>query len=120
MSRALTSSPTWLHRKMCLSCGFDGKELQGDRDQRTFCCPSCGSDLYARPPKSYAAMEGLAQPSADACTTDETCIQHHEQRRRNRWHRGAARFESMVVWSIGVLLIVVVAAGVVQDLIARS
>lgn len=120
MSRALTSSPTWLHRKMCLSCGFDGKEIQGDREPCTFSCPSCGSDLYARPPRSYAAMEGFAGPAPADGAPELSVSRRQERRRRKKWHRGAARFESMVVWSIGVLLLMVVAAGVVQDLLART
>lgn len=44
---------------MCLGCGFDGRELQGERGRFTFVCPCCGEDLYARPPRSYAQLEGL-------------------------------------------------------------
>jgi predicted RNA-binding Zn-ribbon protein involved in translation (DUF1610 family) len=41
---------------MCLSCGYDGAEVQHDG---TWICPNCGQDLYERPPMSYAEMEGL-------------------------------------------------------------
>lgn len=46
-----------LARKRCLRCGFDGPELQGELQD--FCCPHCGQDLYARPPRTYFELEGL-------------------------------------------------------------
>ncbi len=55
-------------RRMCLACGFDGDLLQGDYLPASFTCPSCGADLYARPPKAYSELEDLgparATPSA--------------------------------------------------------
>jgi predicted RNA-binding Zn-ribbon protein involved in translation (DUF1610 family) len=57
-----TVGTTTLSRKQlktCLNCGHDGPELQGERGQALFVCPCCGQDLYARPPRSYAEMEGL-------------------------------------------------------------
>ncbi|MEM8835974.1 MAG: hypothetical protein AAGD00_09160 [Planctomycetota bacterium] len=30
----------------------------------TFTCPACGEDLYARPARSYAELEGLLDPPA--------------------------------------------------------
>ena len=44
---------------MCLSCGYEGDELQGPLSAIRYRCPSCQTDLYARPPRSYAQMEGL-------------------------------------------------------------
>jgi len=46
---------------MCLRCGHDGPSLQGDNARETFVCPSCGEDLYARPARSYAELEGLTR-----------------------------------------------------------
>lgn len=46
---------------MCLGCGFDGPELQGERGSLTFVCPGCSADLYARPARSYAEMEGFVE-----------------------------------------------------------
>ena len=58
--RALrTPLSTRLHRKVCLSCGYDGNAIQGHRAESTYACPNCGEDLYARPPRSYAELEGL-------------------------------------------------------------
>lgn len=48
-----------VHRRLCLSCGYDGPALQGHRAEATYVCPNCGEDLYARPPRSYAEMEGF-------------------------------------------------------------
>lgn len=53
---------------MCLDCGFDGPELQPSSRSLTFVCPGCGSDLYARPPRSYAEMEGLAPSTSPSHT----------------------------------------------------
>ncbi len=53
---------------MCLGCGFDGPELQGERGSLTFVCPGCDADLYARPARSYAEMEGFVEPNdSGAC-----------------------------------------------------
>lgn len=51
---------------MCLDCGYRGRELQGERILVTFTCPSCQADLYARPARSYAEMEGLEQGVCDS------------------------------------------------------
>lgn len=48
---------------MCLSCGFAGRALQGGSGETAWACPRCGADLYARPPRSYAEMEGLSDSS---------------------------------------------------------
>lgn len=50
---------------MCLACGYSGAEVQGPLALLKYRCPSCQTDLYARPPRSYAQMEGLA-PAATA------------------------------------------------------
>lgn len=44
---------------MCLGCGFDGAAIQSDLREGGWTCPRCAADLYARPPRSYADMEGL-------------------------------------------------------------
>lgn len=44
---------------MCLACGYDGRIIQAGRSDPAWQCPQCGADLYARPPRSYAEMEGL-------------------------------------------------------------
>lgn len=55
------SFPSRIDARMCLSCGYRGEELQspiGDIVR----CPECGEDLYSRPPRSYAELEGFADP----------------------------------------------------------
>jgi hypothetical protein len=47
---------------MCLSCGFDGAAIQSDSREHGWQCPRCNADLYARPPRSYAELEGLNDP----------------------------------------------------------
>ena len=59
MRTAKRKVPARLRTRTCLSCGYDGPSLQGHRGKVTFLCPCCGQDLYARPPRSYAEMEGL-------------------------------------------------------------
>ncbi|MBL8745525.1 MAG: hypothetical protein JNK58_04120 [Phycisphaerae bacterium] len=60
MARAATVMSPRLARRMCLCCGFDGRAIQNDSRETEWACPRCGSDLYARPPKSYAELEALS------------------------------------------------------------
>lgn len=55
---------------MCLSCGHTGAELQPTHraSQFVYECPCCGADLYARPPRSYAEMEGIEPAAARSRT----------------------------------------------------
>ena len=64
-----------LHTRQCLDCGYDGPELQHPDDQRVYVCPVCMADLYARPPMSYAQMEGL----------DDLCMVSSRRRAAHRW-----------------------------------
>lgn len=59
MSRVRTQTLTALERRVCLCCGYRGPELQRTAPVEVFLCPACGADLYARPPRSYADMEGF-------------------------------------------------------------
>ncbi len=46
--------------RRCVACGYDGALLKGGLAAR---CARCGCDLKARPPRSYAEMEGfIGQP----------------------------------------------------------
>lgn len=51
---------------MCVACGYDGPELQPDDAVLLVYCPRCDADLYERPPRSYAELEGLEDPGMDA------------------------------------------------------
>lgn len=42
-----------------MACGYRGPEVQRGYPIEVFVCPSCACDLYARPPRSYAEMEGV-------------------------------------------------------------
>ncbi|MBL0926152.1 MAG: hypothetical protein IBJ11_00680 [Phycisphaerales bacterium] len=85
---------------MCLGCGYQGRELRAGAELSTFLCPRCGEDWYARPPRSYAELEGLGPVSVDlppAVATrrlDATRLRAFEQRRRRATAviRGAAVF----------------------------
>lgn len=48
-----------LRQRVCLACGYRGPEVQQGYPADVFVCPSCGCDLYARPPRSYAEMEQI-------------------------------------------------------------
>ncbi|GAB4516286.1 MAG: hypothetical protein Tsb0013_20890 [Phycisphaerales bacterium] len=50
-----------LTRRRCVACGCEHPSFAAPIERRPSWCPSCGEDLYARPPRSYAEMEGLAQ-----------------------------------------------------------
>lgn len=112
MSRTHATMPTWITRQMCLGCGYDGRELQSGQDEITYNCPSCGHDLYARPPMSYAQMEGLAQPPRVVQVrhihpvVNPTAIATLDRRIK--------RVETAVVWSMGVLLMAIVVAGILD------
>jgi predicted RNA-binding Zn-ribbon protein involved in translation (DUF1610 family) len=55
--------PARLQARTCLRCGYRGPELQGDQGERTYTCPACAEDLYTRPARSYAELEGLDEAS---------------------------------------------------------
>jgi hypothetical protein len=52
--------------RVCCACGYRGRELQGERGLGVFSCPSCGGDLYARPARSYAELEGFIEAKETA------------------------------------------------------
>lgn len=56
MAEKVREIQTRLLRRRCVSCGYDGTLL---RNGVAECCPRCACDLLARPPRSYAEMEGL-------------------------------------------------------------
>ncbi len=111
-------------RKKCLACGFDGRALQGERGRLTFECPSCGADLYARPPRSYAELEGLIEPSTidrPAGRTSRSSIRPmlrpHRQRASREpadgRRRAGAALERALIVSIGAVFVVASIAGAV-------
>lgn len=51
-------------RRRCVGCGLAAEAISATQLHE---CPRCGCDLLARPPRSYAEMEGLdALPAAAA------------------------------------------------------
>jgi hypothetical protein len=72
-----------LRRKICVACGYDGPAIRGDLDEIGYACPQCSQDLYARPPMSYAEMEGFAA----VMLLEEISIELPEEpmRPRARW-----------------------------------
>lgn len=96
MPQTRTRSGPWIHTKVCPSCGYRGAEVQAIEESRTFECPNCLADLYARPPKSYAEMEGIGHDGCSVRTrlpvaADADLVP--ERKRRFKWLRGLlARF----------------------------
>ncbi len=73
------ASQAYLTDRCCLTCGFRGRELQGRRGQERLTCPQCRQDLYTRPARTYAEMEGLVEMRR----TPESSPQTPERRRRS-------------------------------------
>lgn len=75
MPQTRTVTTAWIHTKVCPCCGYRGPEVQSVEDTETFECPVCANDLYARPPMSYAQMEGLSSPGQ----VDQPCTANQKQ-----------------------------------------
>lgn len=83
---------------MCLVCGFRGPEMQGPLSLVKYRCPSCQADLYARPPRSYAQMEGLEAASApiERARLEEWAARLLRVERRRARRRRAALVASLI------------------------
>ncbi len=106
-----------MHARRCLSCGYAGPELQGDRGKLAFRCPACAEDLYSRPAMSYSEMEGFDDL--------ERSLSRRRLSRRDRLNAWVDRalaatrgptFEAMgravvIVSTLGLLALVIVLAG---------
>jgi hypothetical protein len=93
MSSVRQAGGVRLDQKMCLACGFNGPEVQGPLALVKYRCPSCDADLYARPPRSYAQLEGLVAiaPPMERARLEEWAdrLLAVERRRRQRRRRVA-------------------------------
>lgn len=107
--------PARLQRKMCLSCGFDGRAIQDDHRTTGWFCPRCSADLYARPPRSYADLEALSdsnpahvdapQPVIARVTINRHSDSKGASRERPRWARlSIALGLLLMALGVGVLL----------------
>lgn len=103
-------------RKMCLACGYRGRILQGERGLITFQCPSCGCDLYARPPRSYAELEGFVVPAPARHPILAIPATARPHNRRRRAHRGLIA-ERLLAVSIGITLGVATTGGLLAILL---
>ncbi len=94
--------------KTCLSCGYRGPALQGPA--RALRCPGCGADLYARPPRSYAELEGFL-PSEDTIDLHVSGSTRRGRGQRMRRARSLALRVLVMGMIITPPLVVVAAAG---------
>ncbi len=115
MLREATCRQQHCHTRICRACGYGGRELQR-RHLTQYFCPRCGCDLYARPPRSYAEMEGFAPAPAEAAKSSEAHLQ-----KRRKLGRGLDRASNWgAVSFILVLLLVIAAQSIVMALQAAA
>lgn len=91
--------------------------LQGDLSLTGFRCPSCGVDLYSRPPRTYAEMEGLVESpelsraasfdrlSRLLLTAPAIAVEQRRNRRTRVWGAGlvavgVAVLAAAIAWSV--------------------
>ena len=85
-------------RRRCVQCGLAADSIESsNRDQ----CPRCGCDLAARPPRSYAEMEGLFELPPTTVAVDAQV--------RARADAASARW-LLVVVAVGIAAIATLAA----------
>ena len=90
MQREIRSDRGGMLQVRCVSCGCPEPEPETTPSFSTPTCRSCGRDLFSRPPRSYAAMEGF----------DPRCI----PRRSDAW-QDALRIKLVERWLCSVFLI---------------
>ena len=88
-------------RRRCVQCGLAADAIHSDHGDQ---CPRCGCNLAARPPRSYAEMEGLFELTQDAVVVDA--------RVRARADAASARW-LIVVAAVGLAAIATLAATMV-------
>lgn len=98
---------------MCLACGHRGRHLQGEKGLITFQCPNCGADLYSRPPRSYAELEGFVAPVVRRIAVSDLPRRQISAPIRRR----ARLLERVLVWSIALTVGVIASAGIVAGLL---
>lgn len=71
------------HRLLrCVQCGVRGDSLLV---QGLDVCPACGCDLLARPPRSYAEMEGLDEEPIEEPLRSDGGLQARVDAAASRW-----------------------------------
>lgn len=84
-------------RRRCVQCGLAAEAISATQVHE---CPRCGCDLQARPPRSYAEMEGLHELEAPSPAAADALA-------RARADAAAAR------WLVVVGAVAVIATGIV-------
>jgi hypothetical protein len=81
---------------MCLYCGFRHAALAAPGSAAALRCPCCQADLYARPPRSYADLEGLT----DLLPPPPTSLASRAAAAASRLARGLFALSSLIVMAL--------------------
>jgi hypothetical protein len=92
-------------RRRCVGCGLAAEAITATQVHE---CPRCGCDLLARPPRSYAEMEGLDTAPEPAAAADAMAAERTD----------AAATRWMLV--VGAIALLAVAAVLVPLLLAAG
>lgn len=100
--------------RKCVCCGFDGAAINRPpppTPETPHRCPRCACDLNARPPRSYAEMEGLlGTPSITKPRQERVAEVEFEQRGQRLVQRWLA---FIFIAMVGMLAIAYLAAAVI-------
>lgn len=88
---------------MCLACGFDGVAIQSDHRETLWSCPQCAADLYARPPRSYAELEGFEGLPASSPQRRSVEVAVGRRGRREECAEKPARVTALMVFLASLL-----------------
>jgi hypothetical protein len=69
-------------RRRCVQCGLAAEAISATQVDE---CPRCGCDLRARPPRSYADMEGLREMEGPAPAALDALARARAEAAAARW-----------------------------------
>ena len=81
--------------RRCMACGYDGPGLRASQSTH---CALCGCDLSARPPRSYAELEGFVE-----LWVEEAPVQVGLDPQRTRLFQRWVAFLLFAVFGLGTL-----------------
>ena len=69
-------------RRRCVQCGLSAEAIPASS---LYECPRCGCDLAARPPRSYADMEGLRELDGPSPAALDAMVRARAEAAAARW-----------------------------------